>query len=253
MDDYFAEMHDFVLRLYALRANHGEKYFLDKTPRYHLVAEDIIRMFPEGKFIFLWRNPLSIVSSMVNSFAKGRWGVSGYKVDLYDGFENLLSAIERHADRSCVVWYEDLVTDPQSQMERIFDYLEVEMPSNFDRSFFLNELTGTKGDFTGIKDYKSISDAPLDKWRATMNNPLRKAWCRRYLRWIGAQRLASAGYDLDDLLLELDRLPTGMKNIPTDMLSAAYGASYCMFEHSILMRKFKLIRSGKWKKVYVHT
>jgi hypothetical protein len=31
-----------------------------------------------------------------------------------------------------------------------------------------------------------------------MAGPLRQAWCRRYLRWLGAERLALMGYDHDE-------------------------------------------------------
>ena len=71
--DYFDELSVFALRLYSKACQCESEYFLDKTPRYHLIVEEIIKMFPNGKFIFLWRNPLSIVASMMKSWAGGKW------------------------------------------------------------------------------------------------------------------------------------------------------------------------------------
>ena len=89
-EDYFAEMHNFVLRLYTKAISHEAKYFLDKTPKYHFIAEDIVHLFPEGKFIFLWRNPLSILSSIIETWGDGEWNVFHFKVDLYDGLDHLI-------------------------------------------------------------------------------------------------------------------------------------------------------------------
>ena len=53
VEDYLAELRTFVLRLYARATNNKAKYFLDKTPKYSLVVNDIIHIFPDAKFIFL--------------------------------------------------------------------------------------------------------------------------------------------------------------------------------------------------------
>ena len=51
------------------------------------------------------------------------------------------------------------------------------------------------GDPTGVKNYREVDTAPLEKWKTTINNnPLRKMWCRRYLSWIGEERLKVMGY-----------------------------------------------------------
>src|SRR5215217_1222403 len=62
-DDYLFEIRECVLRLYqkVSKSSDSPSYFLDKTPRYHLVADDIVQMFPDGKFILLWRHPLSVI------------------------------------------------------------------------------------------------------------------------------------------------------------------------------------------------
>ena len=65
--DYREELHDYVLRLYEKAAGSDARYFLDKSP-YYFVAEEVMRIFPEGKFIFLWRNPFSIAASSMDAW-----------------------------------------------------------------------------------------------------------------------------------------------------------------------------------------
>jgi hypothetical protein len=86
-------------------------------------------------------------------------------------------------------------------------------------------LTGRWGDHSGAQRYAEVSSEPPERWKRVLNNPVRKAWCRRDLRWIGRERLEVMGYDLDVLIAELDALPTSYRRICSDV-GAAVG-SYC--------------------------
>ena len=48
-DDYCSEMREFALRLYEKAAGEKASHFLDKSPPYCLVSEEIMSLFPEGK------------------------------------------------------------------------------------------------------------------------------------------------------------------------------------------------------------
>jgi hypothetical protein len=52
---------------------------------------------------------------------------------------------------------------------------------------------------------------------------LAKSWCRRYLLWIGRDRLAIMGYDLDDLVADLDSLPTSYRRVGSDVGRGCWG------------------------------
>ena len=222
-DDYLSEMRHFILRLYAKAAQPDATYFLDKTPRYHLIVEDVIRLFPEGKFIFLWRNPLAIVASIMETWAHGNWNLYAFEVDLFQGLSNLAAAYRRHAGEACAVRYEDLVANPESEWQRVFAYLDLPFDSDLLSKFTEVRLNGRMGDHTGTMMYQRVSEDPLDKWRQTLVNPLRRSWCRRYLRWIGQQRLELMGYDLDQLLHDLDSTPSSTRFLASDLLRNAYG------------------------------
>jgi hypothetical protein len=89
-DDYRSEIRASVLRLYEKAAGSEARYFVDKTPTYCLVAEEIMNLFPEGKFVFLWRNPLSVVASIVETWPP--WHPTVFREELFTGLPRLIEA-----------------------------------------------------------------------------------------------------------------------------------------------------------------
>ncbi len=223
--DYLGEIRRFVLRLYEKAADDEATYFLDKTPRYALVVEELFRVFPEGKFVFLWRNPLSVAASLMETWARGRWNLDRYRVDLYQGVANLVAAYEARSQQVVGVRYEDLVVVGESEWSRLFGYLDLEFDVALLDRFQDVQLRGRMGDPATARRHLTISAAPIDKWRDTLDNPVRKLWCRRYLRWIGASRLSTMGYDLDTLLHEVDDIPTAGSLVASDIFRVARGAA----------------------------
>ncbi len=112
----------------ALSSN-AKKVFVDKTPRYYHCL-DLVRKFEaDGKFIILLRNPLDVAASY-----KSTWGIEVAEIlrtnsdepalfDFVLGFRRLIEFAQ--STSSLVVHYENLVREPQVQMNRIFSYLGV--------------------------------------------------------------------------------------------------------------------------------
>lgn len=194
----------------------GARYFLDKTPRYALIADEIVDMFPDGKFIVLWRNPLAVIASMLETWWRGRWNVSAYKVDLFDGLANLINIHQAHSKKILTIQYENFLQSPETELSRIAAYLDVKLDAELLKSFDRVKFSGARGDPTGVENYRAIDVAPLGKWKATINNPLRKAWCRRYLRWIGEDRLKIMGYDFNELSRDLDSVAMSPRHLLMD-------------------------------------
>ena len=82
-DSYFEAVREFALDLYGQAAVERETYFLDKTPPYAHFLPQLIRIFPDAKFVVLWRNPLAVVASIVETFCGGRWQPDRYPLSLY--------------------------------------------------------------------------------------------------------------------------------------------------------------------------
>jgi len=250
-DDYHAAVREMALSLYSEIADDNAAYFLDKTPRYHLVSDEIIKVFPDGKFIFLWRNPLAIIASSMETWAGGKWNLYKLNIDLYEGMACLVDAYTKNSSASFSVCYESLLSEGDAKWRELFAYLDIPFEPDVMVGFKDVELKGRMKDPTGVVDYKAINSEPVGKWKHALRNPVRKYWCRRYLRWLGRDRLAIMGYKLDDLIAEIDELPTSFKYIGSDLVGIVRGVLFTYFELTIFKDKLKKIIKGR--RVYGHT
>ena len=222
---YRSELAQFVLRLYGRSSRKtGAKYFLDKTPRYHLILDEIIEMFPEGKFIFLWRNPLSVAASISNTWDAGHWNLYRFEIDMYRGINNLIVAYEKHRQRCHAVRYEDLLSDSDAAWDSIFQYLNLP-PTDGKININNVAVAGRLGDKMGVAAYDHLSREPEEKWKQWVCNPLRKAWCYRYLNWLGSERISTMGYSMDELLTQLNSLPIGLNVFASDAFRIVKGGA----------------------------
>jgi hypothetical protein len=249
--DYLAAVGTAIVELYQKINRDNALYFLDKTPRYALIAEDIIDIFPEGKFIYLWRNPLAIIASMIETWEHGRWNVFRYKIDLFDGMAQLIDSYQSHPEKVLAIKYEAFLQSPENELARIEDYLGLKFGPAVLKNFLQVTFKGRMGDATGINSYHELNTSPIEKWKTVINNPLRKMWCRQYLRWLGAQRLGVIGYDLDHLLSEIDSSPTCMTGMLKDIIMTCYGVLYCTLE--AVISKHKLQQFPDWRSIKHHS
>lgn len=218
---YLAEIRALAIHLYA-QARGDRRYFLDKTPRYHLIADELLRLFPAAKAIFLWRQPLAVAASIIDTFGDGRWNLDKYSIDLYDGLDRLLATEREHRQRSLAIRYEDLLADPGGTHSLIAEYLD--LPTDHDAgSYSVVQLRGRAGDQSG-QAYSEIVSDPTRKWLKSMANPVRKRWCFRYLRWLGP-RLDQMGYDRGTIESQLRGIDISAHNVVSDLgrISLGYG------------------------------
>jgi hypothetical protein len=180
----------------------GEKeWFLDKTPRYALIAEEIIRTFPDAGFLVLWRHPMAVAASVAYTFRKGRWCPDEYSIDLHAGLDRLHAFCTAHQKQICQVRYEDLVEDPGRELERIGEYLGWDGLAEAAGRELPGSAGGTHGDPTGVKKYATVSPKSRDAWVEQIDNWYRRAWARRYFGAERAEWLAGRGYELTDEIL----------------------------------------------------
>lgn len=215
-EDYREEIRACVLRLYEKATTSETRYFLDKTPTYCFVAEEIMNLFPEGKFVFLWRNPLSVVSSIVETWPP--WHPTLFREELFTGLPRLVAAYTANRERAHAVRYEDLLDGDERHWRSLTEYLDIEFDPTALSRFSQTELNGSMGDPTGSKRYSTLSFEPSQKWRDTLANPLRRTWCHRYLRFLGEERLAVMGYDARQIGAELDARPMSLDCLAPDLL-----------------------------------
>jgi len=248
LDDYYEAVQRSALILYERMATREARYFVDKTPRYHLISDHIFHTFPNAKFIFLWRNPLSVAASLFTmSSARGSWkDYHRYKVDLYKGFDRLFQSFAIHGECGLTLKYEDLVTYPEHTMKKLSNFLGVQFTQETLDAFFSHPLRGSLGDQKGTNLYEGISTQSVNKWKQTLSVPIRKRWAIRYLNWIGEARLNQIGYDYETLLREVKTLQQDLRYTMMDGIEYIfYHLVYSIIDPTIIKYKIRQIRAGK--------
>jgi hypothetical protein len=221
--EYRAAVRDFALTLYERAAGGEVAYFLDKTPRYHAIAAELIEVFPDARFVFLWRDPLAVMASFLDTFRAGRFEPYNFAFDLFDGVANLTAAWARLGERGHAVRYEDLVAGGERGWRGLFDFLELEFDASLLERFADTELRGRYGDRTAARE---IGGASLEAWRSHVDSRVKSAWCRNYIRWIGTERMAAMGYDSDAALRAVAEVPARSLGAADAMrLAASWGAN----------------------------
>lgn len=242
---YLDAVRELALRLYRERSGPTARYFVDKTPRYHVVSADIVRAFKDARFIFLWRNPLAVVSSMIEVWGHGRWNAYEFEFDLFDGLEALLETHELAGERAISLRYKELVAESGEIRSRVFEYLGLRIEEAQPENQHNVQLTGRMGDQAGLRAYRDlISQESVHKWTRTLASPLRKIWCRRYLRWIGPDRLKVMGYEFEVLLRQLNDAPSSWKTVPSDLWRMLFGFFVRIGEPWIVRNKLASARLG---------
>ncbi|WP_367872606.1 sulfotransferase [Luteolibacter sp. Populi] len=143
-------VHDLAVSVYNGLAG-DFPYFLDKTPRYSLIADELVEVFPEAKFIILWRHPIAVMNSMSTTFREGRWEPHSFDLDLYHGIDQLRKVCAKHGDRVHQVKYEDLAANPEEELARLGAYLGMPNLAEVAGKELVKGNEGKLGDPTGVK------------------------------------------------------------------------------------------------------
>lgn len=212
-DRLFSAIRAYAYEAYGLQSG---RVFLDKTPRYSLIVDELIEVFPDASFIFLVRNPLDVINSIVNTWGDGgkRWRVRPYYVDLYSGLGNIVKHVD--SDRAeCLIRYEDFVESPESNITSILKYCGINDRSPVDLEFS-DVVTGDFGDKTGVDKYQDISSDSVSNLNVFCNF-YRRWWAKKYLKSLGRVRLETIGYDIDVLINSVDSC-SGQRYLFNDLL-----------------------------------
>lgn len=169
-------------------------------------------------------------------------------MDLFDGFEKLIDGYRKYGHISHSIRYENLVENSNDEIDKLFEFLELN-PDRFSvEKNGLLKLSGRMGDPTGGEKYKNISNESKEKWKTNLGNSIRKIWCKKYLNYIGSQNLELIGYDYDKLNSELNGLPNLSLDLGSDIVKIVYGKIFRTFEFKIMKDK----RQGKCKNFFQH-
>ena len=205
--DFYEEINKFAISLYKKMIPDGtNKYFLDKTPRYYLIIPFLAEVFPDAKFIFLFRNPLEVLSSILTTWKRDRFILYKQYVDLYCGPHALSNGYKLLGDRAISVNYAELVKSPEVQMQKICSYLEIPFDQSTINNYKSVDFSGSCGDTTGIHQFESVSTSSLEKWKTILNTHYRKWFSKRYVRYLGNETLMNFGTSVNELTHEINSI-----------------------------------------------
>ena len=115
----------------------GKRRYCDKSLGAAQHAGLLLRIWPDARFICLYRHPMDVIASGIEA---SPWGLTSYGFEPYVGSPpdnnvaalarywldyttSIVAAEERFTDRCLPVRYEDLVTDPDGQIARILEFI----------------------------------------------------------------------------------------------------------------------------------
>jgi hypothetical protein len=131
----------------------GKQRYCDKSLGTARFAELLLRIYPEARFICLYRHPMDVIASGMEACP---WGLHGYGFDPYiatspgnavlalarfwvENTMQTLAAEEEFPGASIRVRYEDLVTDPEATAARLFEFLGVQAAPGISQACFSSE------------------------------------------------------------------------------------------------------------------
>ena len=249
--DYYEALRFFAESVYQRLSNENVKYFLDKTPRYYLILNEIAKIFPDAKFIFLFRNPLGTLASVIQSFNAGKLGDFRHRIDLLKGPRLLAEGYEQLKNRSFPIRYEDLVVHPKETLQSICEYLNIQYEQAMAEDFLKVPQVGL-GDQYGSRTYNQLEKKTLNHWKTVLSTRYRKKYALRYLKRIGRQTIEVFGYDYEDLISELENIPTKSKCSIADRYYLSKCIFFSLFEIPLFRKKLKDMVINREKTSFIH-
>jgi len=151
-------------------ARRGKKRYCDKSLGTARFAELLLRVYPEARFICVYRHPMDVIASGMEACP---WGLNGYGFDGYiaatpgnsvlalanfwaDNVRATLAAEEQFPDHCYRLRYEDLVSDPETTAAGLFEFLGVAPAPGISQTCFSAER-----ERFGPADYKIWSTSRI--------------------------------------------------------------------------------------------
>lgn len=118
---------------------------VSKNPAFVSKMRDISREFPDGKIVYIMRNPFETIPSLLKLFSTA-WEGQGLDIGNYQaGVQELVDGCIRDyhyamevldelpPERYAIVQYTDLVSDPKTTIEQVYERLQLPISEEFEQ------------------------------------------------------------------------------------------------------------------------
>lgn len=150
--------------------------FVDKTPAYALVLPFLAKLYPQARYIVLTRHPLAVFSSYAGSFFDGNWDTAHAFNPLLERYVPAIAEFLREEPVPLLqVSYEKLVSNPETELARIFWFLALEPdPEAVDYGSRFQGPAAGPGDPIGVQQHQRPVTESIHKWALELKNDEKK-------------------------------------------------------------------------------
>jgi len=163
----------------------------DKNPMYSLYTARLRKIFPDAKFIFLYRHLFSVVDSVYNTNFELHWPA----VISWQWKKSFILArrdMQKHPQHSLKIKYEDLVANPANNLIELCQFIGIqfdEIMLKFNKKEQLSKTYGDKLQLAHASLLKDIHEVKLPEWKTADKTRYKVA-----LAWAG-KSFEQAGYE----------------------------------------------------------
>ena len=177
----------------------GKSYYLDKTPRYYFIIEELHDLYPEAKIILLFRNPLAVLASIIKTWSKRDWyRLSDFRSDLIDAIDYLLNGLALLESSGIFLSFERFLANPEKSLKSVTNNLGVNyMPEiiNYENK---SHAKWEFGDQDTVKEKCRPDSIHADQWQDNLNDPQTWRVLKEYFEFIGKDRFEKMGYSFEN-------------------------------------------------------
>jgi hypothetical protein len=146
------------------------KRWVEKTPANRNYVPQIFSRFPEAKLLLTMRDPRALLAAQIaleKTRRTRRFSVY-YVIAHWRNVARLAKKIQAGHEKGLVVPYEQLAFEPETWMQKVCDYLEI----NFDRDIVLNPTKVGQawgGNSAAGVRFSEISTEPVTRWQRELS------------------------------------------------------------------------------------
>lgn len=185
----YCNLYDSILK------RESKNLFLDKTPRYYHIIDEIELYFPKARFIFLIRNPAAVFTSIQNTWVKDELDLLAlYKDDLLLAPSLILKGIEKLGTKAIAIRYENIIENPENQFKEICSFLNIPYEQQMIDYGEQSLPQWRYGDKKTVYESKSPNQIYKDEWKKHLKNPQLVYLTKQYIEYLGDDILKRLGY-----------------------------------------------------------